>query len=118
MTSLTCENNYKDTANEVFTFIENEIDNFIYVDIEEQIYGIIYYINLYFDYRLDIDAPEHTQFITILVDNCYNAIESLYYPTIQNGESEMSYIKELFEAKTITMITSIIKDYYEYHKIS
>lgn len=121
MASQPCEYNYGDNtnaANDVFAFIENEIENFIYVDTEEQIYGIIYYVNLYFDYKLDIDTLEHTKFITIVVDNCYDALDSLYYPTIQKGESEMSYIKELFEVQTITMISSVIKDFYEYHKIS
>lgn len=115
MTSRASEYYYEDeNAYELFSYIECEIDNFTYVDKEDQMYGIVYYVNLYYDYRIDIDAPEHTEFITNVVDNCYDALNKLEFPRIEVGESEMSYIQELFEAQTIAMIKSVIKDFREY----
>ena len=100
-------------ADNVLLFIENEIDNFIYIDTENQIEVIIYYVNLYYDYNIDIDDPIHTEFISKIIDNCYLAYNQHNYPPFEKGESEMSYIQELFEVQSISMITSVIKDFRE-----
>jgi hypothetical protein len=40
---------------------------------------------------------------------------NINYPYMQ-GDSEWSYIEELREAETFSMIESIIKDFYEYYE--
>jgi hypothetical protein len=117
MTTQTYEDNNMDDVFDLFNYIEEKNYSFIYLKKEEQIDGIIYYVNQYFDYRLYLNAPEHTEFITNVVNNCHTALDSIHNNDNRHGESEWSLLQELFETQTIEMIGSVIKDFYEYHKI-
>jgi hypothetical protein len=103
-------------ACEIFQLIENDVYTFKYMEIDDQIEGIIYYVNTYVndnsgnDNYIDIDYC-----INKIYENCYNAYNNVNYPFMK-GESELSYIEELRESQTFAMIESVIKDLYEYYQ--
>jgi hypothetical protein len=105
-------------ACEIFEIIENEINTFKYMEIDDQIEGIIFYVNIYMNDMNDIiniDKNINETFIEKIYENCHNAYMNINYPYMQ-GESELSYIEELREAQTFSMLESVIKDLYEYYQ--
>ena len=92
--------------------INSEVNTFRYIDKEEQIMCIIYYINYIFGYNIDYDMPKYTDFITKVVDNCFEIIENVSIKN--NHNSTMTYIDEKLGFETFEMIKSVIKDFYEY----
>jgi hypothetical protein len=102
-------------ACEIFQLIENDVYTFKYMEIDDQIEGIIYYVNTYAIEIINIDKTIDDTFIEQIYQNCHNAYMDVNYPYIQ-GESELSYIEELRETQTFKMIESVIKDLYEYYQ--
>ncbi len=100
-------------ACEIFEIIEKEVDTFKYMEIDDQIEGILYYVNTYTIDINNIDETIDETFIEQIYENCYNAYNNVTYPFMK-GESELSYIEELREVQTLKMIESVIKDFYEY----
>jgi hypothetical protein len=101
-------------ACEIYNIIESEINTFKYMEINDQIEGIIYYVNTYAKDIITDETIDDT-FIEQIFENCHNAYNNVNYPYMQ-GESELSYIEELREAETFSMIESVIKDLYEYYE--
>jgi hypothetical protein len=109
-------------ACEIYNIIESEINTFKYMEINDQIEGIIYYVTSYMsnlsymsNMSNNINEKIDDKFIEQIFKNCHNAYNNVNYPYMQ-GESEWSYIEELREAETFSMIESVIKDLYEYYQ--
>jgi hypothetical protein len=97
----------------IFNIIENEINTFKYMEINDQIEGIIYYVNNIVNDNFDETLDE--EIVKKIYENCHIAYQNVNYPFMK-GESELSYLEELREAQTFKMIESVIKDLYEYYE--
>lgn len=107
------ENTIFNKACQVSYFIEKEVDTFNYIDLEEKIDGIIYYVNFVLDYNIDIADLNHFDFFEITYDNCYKTAQTFKYP-YDEGEPTISQLDEKLEALTFVMIQSVVKDFIEY----
>ncbi len=113
-------NNIFSKACEIYSIIDDDVNTFKYIDVDNQIDGIIYYVTKYIfnnetnnwnnnlNNDLNID-----NFIKKIYENCHYVYKNIDYP-YDKGESEMIYIEERLEAQTFEMIQSVIKDFYEY----
>ncbi len=102
------------TIYDLYIAMQYEIDNFTYIEKEEQINAIIYCINYMCEYNIDLDNPMYEDFVNIVKKSCKDAFDNLNYPPIQKGESEMTYITELYEAQTLAMIKSVIIEFNKF----
>lgn len=98
----------------LYLAMRDEIENISYIDGDEQIDAIIYCINYMCDYNIELENSMYNDFIDIVKKSCKDAFDNLNYPPIEFGESEMCYIEELHEAKTIAMIEAAIIEFNKY----
>ncbi len=106
-------------ACEIFQLIENEVNTFKYMELDDQIEGIIYYVNMNMNQNNDDNIMDYDiideDFINKIYENCYNTYNNVNYQYMK-GESEMIYIEELRETQTFAMLQTVIKDLYEYYQ--
>jgi hypothetical protein len=106
-------------ACEIFQLIENEVNTFKYMELDDQIEGIIYYVNMNMNQNNDDNIMDYDiideDFINKIYENCYNTYNNVNYQHMK-GESEMIYIEELRETQTFAMLQTVIKDLYEYYQ--
>ncbi len=107
------ENTIFNKACTVSYIIEQEVDTFNYIDLEEKIDGIIYYVNSVLDYNIDMADSRHYDFFENTYYNCYNTAQTFKYP-YDEGEPTISQLDEKLEALTFVMIQSVVKDFIEY----
>jgi hypothetical protein len=105
---------YKYTIYDVYLAIRDEIDNISYIEKEEQIDALIYTINYICDYNIDLDNPINSNVLKSIKTECEKAFDNLNYPPIQNSESELSYITEMFETQTMVMIEAAIEEFNKF----
>ena len=105
---------YKYTIYDVYLAIRDEIDNISYIEKEEQINALIYTINYICDYNIDLDNPINSNVLKSIKKECEKAFDNLNYSSIQNSESELSYITELFETQTMVMIEAAIEEFNKF----
>ncbi len=102
------------TLYDVYLAIRDEIENISYIEKDEQIDAIIYSINYICDYNIDLDDPINSDLLTSIKKECSNAFNNLNYPPIMDGDSEISYITEMFETQTMVMIEAAIDEFNKF----
>ncbi len=108
------DSQYEYTLYDVYLAIKDEIENISYIEKDEQINAIIYSINIICNYNIDLDDPLNSNFVKSLKKECSNAFDNLNYPPIEQYESEMCYITEMFETQTMVMIEAAIDEFNKF----
>ncbi len=102
------------TIYDVYLAIRDEIDNISYIEKKDQIDALIFTINYICDYNIDLDHPDNKDFLKSIKNKCENAFDNLNYPPIMDGDSEISYITEMFATQTMVMIEAAIDEFNKY----
>ncbi len=102
------------TPEDLYELITQEIDNFDYVPKENQIFGIIYYVNSTLNYNIDLTLDEHLEFILNVSEKCIIIINNTTYKDIQENQTKLDYIAEVYKFQTLNMLEYIMKSFKDY----
>jgi hypothetical protein len=112
MSQLQSDNEYN--LYDVYLAVKDEIYNISYIEKEEQINAIIYSINYICDYNINLDDTINNDLLKSIKKECENAFDNLDYPPIEKYESELCYITEMLETKTMIMIKAAIEEFNKF----
>jgi hypothetical protein len=105
------------TAENLYELITQEIDNFDFVPKENQIFGIIYYVNSTLNYNIDLTLDEHVDFILNISEKCINLINNTKYKDIQENQTKVAYIAEVYKLQTLDMLNCVMNLFKDYSNL-